>query len=205
MIRSILTVTSPAEASAKRLCTLAALKAELGINDSASDAALEEKIDQASASIAEWCQRAFAAEAVSETFRLSAPVNALVLDRCPVTTIASVTCDGRLLDAEVYEHDGRNGMLWRLESDARSMWPAAKVVVAYTAGYALPDAAPADLRRACMVLASTWWQSRGRDATLRSENTEGVDGVSYFDARNGGGGLPAMVTDLLESYRSTAV
>ncbi|WP_209318352.1 phage major capsid protein [Falsiroseomonas selenitidurans] len=137
----------------------------------ARDAALETKIDEASGAIADWCGRTLAQEAVSEVFRLSGPLDVLALARRPVVAIASVTCDGTVLPADRYEHHPESGRLWRLCSGARAMWTGAKVVVAYTGGYALPEGAPPALSRACIVLATSWWQARGRDATVRSEST----------------------------------
>ncbi|MDP3417856.1 phage head-tail connector protein [Falsiroseomonas sp.] len=204
-MQSILTITTPAAAAQQRLCTLVALKSELGITDTASDVALEQKIDEASGAIADYCQRVFAQESASEAFRLSQSVKSLSLSRWPVSAIASVTIDGAAVDDAAYEVDPANGLLWRIDGDQRSAWAHGRVVVAYTAGYALPAAAPSALSRACILLASTWWQGRGRDATIRSESTDGVDNVSYFDPRNGGGALPSAVTDPIERYRATAV
>ena len=46
------------------------------------------------------------------------------------------------LAADNWELDAATGELWRLDGDDRRVaWPAAKIVVAYAAGYLLPGAA----------------------------------------------------------------
>jgi hypothetical protein len=209
MHRSTLVVTTPA--ATRDLTTLARLKAELSITDSLSDTLLTNIIREASEAIGSYCSRpeGFGAETVTETFWLTdAPYldpttrgqDVLILARDLVPTIASVTEDGTALVANTaYLLDG--SVLCRVFSGTMRAWTARQVVVAYSAGYALPGSVPNDLQRAALDLCASMWSSRGRDWTIRSEAVDGVGSVSYLDPRAAAVGLPPTISDRLASWR----
>lgn len=200
---STLAVTTAA--ATRDLTVLARLKADLGIADTAQDAALADTIREASDAICRFCARpeGFGRETVMQTWRLHGAAECLILARDIAPAIASVVEDGVTLAATDYLLAG--SLLRRLSSDAPRAWTARKVVVSYAAGYALLADTPYDLERACLDLAATIWASRGRDRTLRSESAEGVGSVSYLDPRDGAGGVPQVIADALASYRRITV
>jgi uncharacterized phiE125 gp8 family phage protein len=207
---SVVTVVTAAPAADRRLCSLDAVKAELGISGADQDSLLDDLRDQASAAAASFCGRVFAEEVVRETWRNRARVDgALVLARHPVSAVASVTEGGEELIADDYEMDGNSGMLWRLSGDDRACWPAAKLVVEYTAGWRVPDQTsptlPADVSRAAVLLAASMYHNQGRDRALRSESVDGVMSASYLDPRAGAEQMPPEVAGLLAPYRLVAV
>lgn len=204
MADSIVSITAPASLASRRLCTLAAVKAELGITDNVQDAALTAAIDEASSVIASYCGRCFAVQGVSEVWRRPAR-SALVLRFRPVTALASVTVDGTTLAGTDYEIDGEAGLLWPLSGDCRTAWTGSKTVVAYTAGYTAPDTGtgftlPLAVSRAAVLLVSSMRLSAGRDLNVRSRSAEGVGSTSYVDARTGMEALPPVVGGLLEPF-----
>lgn len=205
---SILTVTTPAAVT--DLTTLETVKAELGVAGAASDIVLARMIAQASGAAGAYCGRVFAREAVSETFRPPGPQADLRLARWPVVSIASVTEDGTALAAEDYELDAASGLLMRLSDDAPTAWTAAKIVVAYEAGYRLPGEAgrtlPADIERAVLDMVKAAWTGRTRDTTIQQESVPGVYSVTYStDAASAAGTLSPSVRDLLDPYRAPAL
>ena len=63
---------------------LATVKAELGITDRSEDENLARWIKQASDAVSKHCNRVFAQETLSETFRLKCREDGLLLARFPV-------------------------------------------------------------------------------------------------------------------------
>jgi uncharacterized phiE125 gp8 family phage protein len=206
---SILTIITPASAANQRLCTLAAVKAELGISGAGEDTALDLLRDSASAAIASWCGRVLAEEVVQQLWRPICWAEVLILRRRPVTAISSITEDGVAVAAGDRELDADAGMLWRLSSDARSTWRASKIVASYTAGYRVPDQAsptlPADIQRAAVLTVAAMYHARGRDPSLRSESSEGVASRSWLDPRSGMEALTPQAAGLLAPYREVSV
>jgi len=204
---SILTVITPA--ASQRLCTLSAVKAELGISGSAEDAALDALRDAASAAIASWCGRVLVEEVVRELWRPIWRAEVLLLRRRPVTAIATLTEDGVTVDVADRELDGEAGMLYRLSSDARSAWRASKIILTYTAGYRAPDLAtptmPADIQRAAVLTVAAMYRATGRDPMLRSLSIPDVGAESYLDPRAGMEGIPPQAAGLLVSHREFSI
>lgn len=196
----MLTVTTPA--TSERLANPVRIVSALGqAGVTVSSDAAGVLADDASAVIARWCRRAFGSATYSEVFRrghCDYPER-LVLARWPVSAIASVTVDGVALSASDYELD--SSMLYRLSSDLRVRWSGEKVTVAYVAGYALPDSAPADLERACIAMAVALYHGQGRDTAKRSEMVDGIGSISWRDADKGGAAIPADVEQLIGPYR----
>lgn len=173
----MLTVTTPA--ADRGLLSLAELRAATGVTGSGQDADLRTLGQRVAAAITRFCRVPAAgattptlrAETLSETFRLSGPVDEIVLARRPVVSIVSVTLAGETLDPTAYESDAGAGLLYRLCGDARTCWPCGKIVVVYEAGFAV---VPDDLRLAASKLATALWHEAGRDPNLRSESIPGV-------------------------------
>ena len=190
-------------ATSSRLTTLEAVKRELSIAGTSEDARLLAYIDQASAVIADYLGRTLARETVAETLRLQTSAEVIKLTRWPVVSVSRVVEDGETLVAADYEID--RSFIYRLLSDERARWPAAKIVITYVAGYDLPSGVPSAIGRAATQLVVAMNASRGRDPALRSESVEGVGSQSWLDPRNGGGPLPDGVVALLNPYREVIV
>lgn len=200
----MLTVSSPA--SSISLTSLAAIKSELAITATTDDTHLTSLIAPASLALARACGRPhFGRETVVQTERLSTYRLCLILERDIEPTIASVVVDGVTLDTDEYEVDG--SLLYRLTDDERDCWAPGKVVVTYAAGYSLPNSAPSDLARACILLIGSAYAARGRDPALRSERILDVIDTSYFDPDKfrGAAGLPADVELLLAPFQRPVV
>lgn len=213
----MLVVTTPPTTTA--LTTLSSAMSE--INDPAADQSYigASLIPAASAAIARWCNREFGTATYTETFRIqscggytSPGKSVLMLSRCPVTSVTSVT-EGTdpALTAGYVETDLDNGFVYRLNgSDARQNWTAAKVSVVYQAGWILPGftfpgypTLPADIERACILLCRDWYLTRARDVTLRSIGLGGV--TTTMGTGNPGVTLPAHVEALLAPWREAVL
>ena len=132
----------------------------------------------------------------------------LHLARWPNVALASIGEDGVTLAADDWELDAATGELWRLDgADRRVAWPAAKIVVAYAAGYLLPGDPqrdlPEDLERACLETVKARWFARLRDPLVKSEQVQGITSADYWVPSTGDGdpGLPPSVVGLLQRYR----
>lgn len=201
----MLTVTDAADSHA--IITVEQAKLELSISGSSEDALLEELVKDASAIITGWCLRdTFALEEVQQVERLDEPQPCLVLERELNVTIGEIVEDGVELEAEDWERDG--ALLYRLDAnDRRISWPGCvKVAITYSAGYTAGADVPDILRRAALDAITTLYRSRGRDVTVRSEQTEGVGETQYFDGRRAD--VPPIAADRLAAlgrYRRPAV
>jgi hypothetical protein len=192
-------LTVVTSASTYDLTILSTVKAELGITDRESDAALTGYIRQASDTVMKFCNRVFAPETVSETFRLKCRTEELVLTRIPVTAIGSVVENGETLDAADYELDAENGALLRLCDDVEACWPHGKITVVYTAGYELLNGLPYGIERAAILLVKQYASAGDCDPMVRSEIVDGAGETQYFAAADSG--LPAEVEGLLLPHR----
>lgn len=214
-MRQILTVTVPATDQA--LTTLARIKLELNITDTSGDALLEDKIDEVSSLIeANLCFRV-PRETVSETFwhdetGLGELPSRLVLERFPVASITSVTVDGNAIDSSLYSLDAKTGQLYALDTQGFPCgWYFCKsIVVVYVAGYILPAESnsdlPAGIQSAAIDLLSLYWQSRGRDPTIKAEEILGVIKWDYWVGDIGEPGeLPPSVVTKLAPFRRVVV
>lgn len=172
MIDSILTVTVPRTDSGL-LVTLEEIKAELSITSSDDDTYLGALLLRTSESMEQYCGRTIAIETVSELFRAGGQCwpEAIGLQRFPVTEIVSVTVDGEALD-DIYDYevDAASGLLYRLSSDDRVAWSGDKIVVVYSAGYAVT---PGPVQQGIFELVKFHQAARTRDPALRSENILG--------------------------------
>lgn len=196
----MLTVTSPAASYA--LTTIEAVKAELGLDSGEDNARLTAWISQASVTIARACNRVLASESVSETIRTRASFQALYLSRYPVTDVASIIESGEPLTVDDYEIDNDAGIVIRLRAGQECHWPAGRIVVAYTGGYALPAMAPADLARAATLLVKQFYHDAPNNPRIRREDVAGVDALEY--TRPTDSGLPSEVEALIARHRRLA-
>jgi hypothetical protein len=193
----MLTITTPADSY--DLTTLQAVKAELGVTDTADDEKLAGYISQASDVVAKFCNRVFAQETMSESFRLERQRDLLILSRYPISEVASVVENDMALTPIDYEFDGENGTLQRLRSDVAVCWPRGKITITYTAGYALPSDLPLGIERATILLVKQFASNSDRDLMTKRETTEGVRTTEYF--YGGDTGLPPEVEGLLIPHR----
>lgn len=151
-----LTVTSISPV--RRLTTRARVKAELGVNVTTWDPIFDGLIDEASDAIVRYCNRPFAREVYSESLGGTGLIH-LMLRRTPIITVSSVTFDlTPITDYAIEEAD--EGLLYRrlgwvdtrqryIGIGARGKWmdwgqpiqgeSEPLYVVAYTAGYLLPE------------------------------------------------------------------
>lgn len=201
----MLTVTTPAES--QRLTTLSAVKAELNLTGNGDDAYLAKLIDRASDMVSRHCNRSFARETVTEAFRLVAPERGLSLARWPLANILSVTENGHTLTASDYEAEAETGLFYRLADDRRTLWPAGKVEVRYSAGYTIPGQLgrnlPHDAEAAVVALVKDFWFARGRDLAVKAETVEGLGRTDYW--RGEDSSMPPEVAGLLTAYRNIPV
>jgi len=199
----MLTVTAvTAPASTYDLTLLATVKAELGITDRDEDENLARWIKQASEAIAKFCNRVFAQETLTDTFRfkLRDREEGLALSRFPVTDLASVVENDTTLDASDYELSPLGGVLIRLRNDHPWLWRYGKVVATYTAGYERVADLPFGIERAAIILVNQYRYAATRDPLLRSEQTQNIGSSSYYDHVELAGFSPEL-NGLLDKYR----
>ena len=209
----MLTIITPA--TSRDLTVLDTVKNRLGITDTAHDATLSALISAYSGVAEDYCNRVFAQETVEETLRL--PRNPgpglrrgryeIVLTRYPATAIVSATDGDTTLDATGYELDQDAGVLYRLDGDDNQLrWTGPKIVVRYTAGYALLDSLPYGIEEGVIELVKAAYLARDRDPLLRSAGDGGLGSRTYWvGAVPGSGPLPPNVTALFDPHRRFAV
>ncbi|SEJ55960.1 head-tail connector protein [Frateuria terrea] len=171
------------------LCTLANVKAFLGITSSATDGVLSSLITAISAAIESYCNRTFASAAYTES-RNGTGGNRLFLAHGLVTAVASVTVDGQAIPAAVGTGTGylfdETTVYLRGYCFHRGVQ---NVTVSYTAGYA---SVPSDVAQACVELVAAHFAKRDRidksSETLGTQQT-----ISYSQAD-----MPAAVKTALK-------
>lgn len=206
-MRSILNITTPA--TVFNLTTLARVKAELSITDSASDTLLNWKIREASSDIN---ARAWAdpLETLTETFWNVGCEEYLILRRRPNVTITSVTVDD--VATTDYRLDAETGQLYCLDASGYPIaWVSCKsIIVVYAAGYTMPGQTGANLEpaleAAAIELLQSYWSSRGRDPLIRSEDVPGLGAVTYWVGAVGDSGeLPPSVESRIAPFRRSSL
>lgn len=195
----MLTVVTPAES--QNLASLDAVKAALGITGTAEDASLPPLISAASAAISTYCNRVFIEETVTEAFRTNRRDLVFLLERYPVTEVASVLENGTAVLPDDRELDGPSGCMNRLNGNQIATWAQGTVLITYSAGYAR-EKVPPDLVQATIMMVAQLRSQAGRDPMLRAEETTDVDRLEYFPAT--AAGLPAPVLALIDPYRKMA-
>lgn len=214
-MRSIVTVTVPADDYL--LTTLDRVKAELDITgtDANRDTLLNAKIAEASSDIEAALGFSVARETVSQEFWFEngdmAP-EYLVLDRTPALAPSSITVDGIVADASTYRLDGETGQLYAICNGFPTHWYFCKSIVAvYLGGYILPSEGddstlPPGIQGACVELMSDYWAAKGRDPSVKSEEIPGVIRTDYWVGAVGEEGeLPPRVVMKLTPWRRVLV
>ena len=197
----MLTVVTPA--TSYDLTVLETVRAELGITNHAEDENLKRWIAQASDVIAKYCNRVFAQETVSETFRRSTRSDDILLSRYPVNSIVSIVENDETLADTDYELRGESGLLTRLFDDAPACWPAGKIVVTYVAGYVLLTDLPYEIEAAALALVKQYRFAAQRDPQVRSESVDAIGSTGYFDGLDVSGMSPEVL-GLLKDHRKPA-
>jgi hypothetical protein len=198
-------------ATDRKLTTVAAVKADLGIVGTDQDARLGGLIDQYSAAIVGWCDRPFALETVRETLFERCATNGLMLARWPIVAVAAVSIEGIALDPADFIADKVAGILYRRGTTIRGeFWPAGESIVEYQSGYVLPSETertlPHDVERAAIMLVKNAFFAVARDPAVRSEDIEGVGTTTWFAASGSAiDGMPLEVQGLLASYRRQGI
>lgn len=207
-------------ASSYDLTDLETVKTELAIpdTDTSKDTWISQAITQVSIAIANYCQRVFPVETVTDTFYFNRRWRAhqrtddrdiLQLMRFPVTQVTSVVetlSDGTtntLVLGTDYVRKDNVGQLIRLNSDTSFLghWIGSIVVVQYSAGYA---ETPADLVDATLRTVTQRYAGRGRDAMLMEQDQPGPAGRKRFwvgTAPGQNGSFPPEIAGLLDNYR----
>lgn len=179
-------VTIDTAAASYNLTSLATVKSELGITALTDDTLLTSYIASESDKIANYCNRIFFSEKVTETFYLDSPYGNkfLQLTRNPVTTVHSVADASDTLTTDDYDIDNAYGIIYRVCDGCRIGWGSHSAVITYTAG---PAAVPASVADACVQMVARRYLARGRDATIQSEEIPGVSSVRFFDSASNDG------------------
>ncbi|MCS3690943.1 phage head-tail connector protein [Bradyrhizobium elkanii] len=205
-------VTTPA--SSYDLASLSDVKDELGVKDNSSNALLQRYLTSASAAVAQYCNRVFPAETMTETFwasrdrgwrKVLPSVQDLQLSRWPVQSVTSVTENGNALVEDIdFKVNAENGQLVRLNTNGYPrMWPVYPIVVVYTGGFAT---IPADVEDAVIRMVTKRYVSKGRDPSLKQESIPGVREVQYWIATGAdSGNMTPDITDILDNYRTPAI
>jgi hypothetical protein len=73
------------------------------------------------------------------------------------------------------------GLLLRLDAmtQAPKLWSGSKIVVAYTAGWSLPDGVPADIEGPVIEQVKLAYLATDRDPALKSDSTSDVGAETY--------------------------
>jgi len=202
--KSMVQIIEPASSFA--LISLEELKACLKITSTTEDALLTALINQSSDAVSRYCNRVFAKEKVTETFRQTS-YDCLFLARWPIkeAEFEAVTADGSEVDADEYELDGIGGRLTNLTG---TPW-AEPIQVTYKGGYLLPDEAPPSLRQAVTLLGRENYNAVQRgDSTVRMIGHK-ESRVIYFDPNaanrgaavsQGGSAAQRAIHDLLTHF-----
>jgi hypothetical protein len=212
-MRTMLSVTTPAKIT--RLTTRERVKLELNISDNASDQILNYKIEEASGDIEAALGFRVPRENVVETFwheAVDQSRDALLLNRYPVSSIASIVVDDQTIDSSLYRLDAATGQLYALNGSGYPfVWYFSKAIVAtYAGGYLLPSQPgrdlPAGIEGACVELLKCYWFWRDRDPTVKSEEAPGIMRYDYWVGSVGEAGeLPPGIVARLAPYRRPVV
>jgi hypothetical protein len=170
-MQNVIDVLKPA--TELSLITLFEAKNALSLTDEKSDDLIKFITIRASDEIARYCNRVFAQETVTETFRTTNLGSKLFLERYPVKEILNIN-GGPLTSS--YQLDKLSGKLLCLDnvfSEGTS--------VTYTGGYELPFESPPSLRQAAILaVREAYYASIRGDSTIRMVGHK-ESRVIYFD------------------------
>ncbi len=188
-------------AASTDLCTLADVKAYLGISGSTYDGVLGTLIDAASEAIENYCRRRFS-ETEHTEYHDGWGSTQIVLDHHPIASVSALYDDlnrdfdsETLIESDDYAFYPEEGILELLQGIFQTGVRNIKAV--YTAGYAT---VPTDVAQAARILVASWF-NRGR---------QGGDGISQetlgqYAAHYANDPLPVQVLSLLAPYRNVRV
>lgn len=179
------------------LIALDDLKTALKVTNTTNDTFLSADITRASSFIATRINRAFGIADVVETFAFAYGESriSLPLYRYPIAQVNSISVDGNVVSEDDYDIAKDTGLVY-----ARSRYWSGRVIADYRGGYDLPDAAPAALAKAIIILVKESFAALGKDPTLRSAQ-HGDESVSYWVGADRNDALPAGVLSLIESFK----
>jgi hypothetical protein len=196
----------------RRICALAALKAELGIDsgDTAFDSWLEAECLSASDRVAEACRVAgddagdapatFAEEVAVVTFSPDETPNGNVLElpwRYPAR-VTAITIGGVALDGALYRGQPKAGLLSRMDAGGRAgCWERQEIAVTIASGWTA-EKMPTVLQDAVKRLVRLRWEAKDRDLAVKAEETDGVGRTEYWVGSMAAAGS-ALPTDVLDS------
>ncbi|PWC69104.1 hypothetical protein TSH7_01270 [Azospirillum sp. TSH7] len=216
------TLTVSAPVADRSLVSLATVKAELGITDTASDTMLTRWIKELSDSVCEVCgvaadqagRRTFLSEGVTIAYRAQEipegldPAPLILPWRVPVS-ISTVTVDGTALTvADDVEVEPMAGLLWRLNADGcRTRWEQSRTLLTGTAGWALSDVPAAISSAVTDAVRYRWYAHTRGDPLLRSYENPDVEKLTYTDTDKVEmtNGLPDAVVGRLAPYTNMVI
>lgn len=203
------------------LCTLADVKDDLGITDSASDARLERRILSASEAIGLFLARPLRRE-VGRVEKLPGYGTPYLFPRLtPVESIASIIFNGVTFDAGtykvrddvlIYRADGWRSTALGVQTTAAELQrlPGTEdnlYEVTFTGGYYLPNdtakvgtALPYGITEAAIALVVTWHLNRGRNLNVQAEAV-GEASIQMASAVGGVDAIPNFVRSMLAPFK----
>jgi hypothetical protein len=202
--------TIPSGGSRYDLTDLATVKTELNITSGTDNAFLKSLISRASVAAANYCNRVFPVETVTdEIWSQRSPTRYIVpgtftplaLSRFPIVAVTSFTENAvALVDTADFRIDHDKGQLIRLNALGTPIpWSVYPISVTYSAGY---ETIPADVADAVIRMVKNRWFMRTRDSTLRQQNIPGVLEQTFWVATGAeAGAMTPDVVDLLDGYR----
>lgn len=188
------------------MTTLAVVKEEFAIRNSAQDSKLKRWITETSATVETYLGRSLGAATLQEDWAWEARHStkyALILRQYPVRSITSVTVDNTVLDPTSLVLDADKGLLYRVDSAGfRRHWNALRLTAVYVAGYVAVADIPSDIRRAVLIMLRHRYAMGDRDPTIKSEQVPGVLSSTYWVGGIGENpAVPPEAAALLDPYR----
>ena len=196
------------------LVTLDQAKTMLGIDasDTSQDAAIQQNITAVSAAINRYCDRVFVQQVYRDQYRYVcnwlAAGEPLRTRQFPIATdatglpLATVTSDGAVLDAAMWEADTESGTFYAIDGAIVDAWTGTTILIDYTGGF---DPVPADVQAAALEWVAARYYSVGREPGLRSETIPDLIEQSWDSAGSAASAsatmIPPGVEGLLHTYR----
>ena len=217
--------------AANALTTLAEMKAELGITDTASDDALCRGINVASSAIVQFCNRTFHRETSIVEKVAGANTPTVALSRTPIRAITTLTeNESALTEGDDFEVENADaGLLRKIYGSWYYYGPSTggvnfeplygmerpNIEVDYDGGFITPQQEidnvgwvrdlPFDVEQAAIITASSLFIGRGRDRSVAAERALSGSvqyaGRSRVTGRGAGGIIPDDAAILLSMWR----
>ena len=212
--------SAAADAAARRLTRKENVKAALRITTDDDDTLIEQYIDRVSASAAKYCKLARAVGTTPPTFGTetlcatwfaecgcASRGNLLILPwRAPFGAMSGVVEGGTTLTGGDDYELLQGGLLLRLDAvtQAPKLWSGSKIVVAYTAGWSLPDGVPPEIEGPVIEQVKLAYLASDRDPALKSDSTTDIGAETYALVGSesiGESGLLKALEDALADFR----